>query len=97
MRVLVLGAGMVGSVAAADLAATPGFEVTVADTDRKSLTRARTRSGGKARTLTADAGGAAKAAALVRRTKADLVLGALPSRFGFDVMGGVISAKRPYV
>ena len=97
MRVLVLGAGMVGSVAAADLAATPGFEVTVADTERKSLARARTRSGGKVRTLTADAGGAAKAAALVRRTKADLVLGALPSRFGFDVMGGVISAKRPYV
>ena len=97
MRVLVLGAGMVGSVAAADLAATPGFEVTVADAGKESLTRALRRSGGRVRTLQADAGSAKKAAALVARTKAEIVLGALPSRFGFDVMRGVIGTGRPYV
>jgi saccharopine dehydrogenase-like NADP-dependent oxidoreductase len=97
MRVLVLGAGMVGSVAAADLAATPGFDVTVADAGKPSLERARRRSGGRVRTLQADAGGAAKAKALVRRTKADLVLGALPGRFGFELMRGVIEAGVPYV
>lgn len=97
MRILVLGAGMVGSVAAADLAATPGFDVTVADTDAASLARAKRRSGGRVRTLRADAGGAAKAKALVRRTKADAVLGALPSRFGFDVVRGVIEAGVPCV
>jgi saccharopine dehydrogenase-like NADP-dependent oxidoreductase len=97
MRVLVLGAGMVGSVAAADLAATPGFEVTVADAGKESLARALRRSGGRVRTLQADAGSAKKAAALVARTKAEIVLGALPSRFGFDVMRGVIGTGRPYV
>lgn len=97
MRVLVLGAGMVGSVAAADLAATPGFEVTVADAGAASLARALRRSGGRLRTLQADAGSAKKAAALVARTKAEIVLGALPSRFGFDVMRGVIGTGRPYV
>lgn len=97
MRVLVLGAGMVGSVAAADLAATPGFEVTVADAGKESLARAVRRSGGRVRTLQADAGSAKKAAALVARTKAEIVLGALPSRFGFDVMRGVIGTGRPYV
>jgi len=97
MRVLVLGAGMVGSVAAADLAATPGFDVTVADAGKESLARASRRSGGRVRTLQADAGSAAKAAALVKRTGAEIVLGALPSRFGFEVMGGVIGTGRPYV
>jgi hypothetical protein len=97
MRVLVLGAGMVGSVAAADLAATPGFDVTVADLGKESLARAKRRSGGRVRTLQADAGSRTKAAALVRRTGAELVLGALPSRFGFDVMRGVIETGRPYV
>jgi saccharopine dehydrogenase-like NADP-dependent oxidoreductase len=84
-------------VAAADLAATPGFEVTVADAGKESLARALRRSGGRVRTLQADAGSAKKAAALVARTKAEIVLGALPSRFGFDVMRGVIGTGRPYV
>ena len=88
---------MVGSVAAADLAATPGFEVTVADAGKESLARAMRRSGGRVRTLQADAGSAKKAAALVARTKAEIVLGALPSRFGFDVMRGVIGTGHPYV
>ena len=97
MRVLVLGAGMVGSVAAADLAQQPGFDVTVADMDASALQRAKRRSGGRLRTLRADAGGARQAAALVRRTKADVVLGALPSRFGFEVLGAVIAEGRPCV
>ena len=97
MRVLVLGAGMVGSVIAADLAATPGMDVTVADVDAKGLARAKARSGGRVKVLKADAGSRKGAAALARRLKADLVLGALPSRFGYEVMQGVIDARVPYV
>ena len=122
MHVLVLGAGMVGSVAAADLAATPGFHVTVVDAGAEALERAKRRvaiavaaraAGARdvpasratpgtavrphARFLAADAGGARQVRALVKRLKPDLVLGALPSRFGFEVMGAVIAERVPYV
>lgn len=97
MRVLVLGAGMVGSVVAADLAATPGMQVTVADMDSAALERAKRRSGGRAKALRADAGSRAAVRALAKRVKAQLVVGALPSRFGYGAMEGVIDAKLPYV
>ena len=120
MHVLVLGAGMVGSVAAADLAATPGFHVTVVDAGAPAIERAKRRvatavagaaagavAGARtlagvpvrphARFIVDDAGGARQVRALVRRLKPDLVLGALPSRFGFEVMGAVIAERVPYV
>ena len=97
MRVLVLGAGMVGSVVAAYLAATPGMQVTVADMDSAALERAKRRSGGRAKAMRADAGSRAAVRALAKRVKAQLVVGALPSRFGYGAMEGVIDAKLPYV
>jgi saccharopine dehydrogenase-like NADP-dependent oxidoreductase len=97
MRVLVLGSGMVGSVVAADMAATPGMDVTVVDASRSALALARRRSAGRARVAQGDASSRARVAGLVRRHRADLVLGALPSRFGYGAMQGVIDARVPYV
>lgn len=95
-KVLVLGSGLVGSVLAADLAATRGFRVTVVDRDEAPLANARRRAavaGGRVSTQVADCG----KPSLVRRLAkdADLVVGALPSRFGFDALRAVLEAKRP--
>ena len=96
-KVLVLGSGLVGSVLAADLAATRGFRVTVVDRDEAPLANARRRAviaGGRVSTQVADCG---KPAVVRRLAKdADLVVGALPSRFGFDALRAVLEAKRPY-
>ncbi|MFO0784598.1 MAG: saccharopine dehydrogenase C-terminal domain-containing protein [Phycisphaerales bacterium] len=97
MKVLVLGSGMVGSVVAADLAATPDFHVTVADASAASLERAARRSQNRIRTLKADAGGRTQVQKLISRVKPDMVVGALPSRFGFAAMQGVIQSGLPYV
>lgn len=97
MRVLVLGSGMVGSVVAADMAATPGMDVIVVDASKESLARARRRCAGRARMVQGDASTRTRVTALVRRHRADMVLGALPSRFGFGAMQGVIDARVPYV
>ena len=56
-KVLVLGSGLVGSVLAADLAATRGYRVTVVDRDEAPLANARRRAaiaGGRVSTQVAD-------------------------------------------
>lgn len=93
-RVLILGAGMVGSVMAADLVRDAGLEVTIADVREESLAGAREKSGGRAKTVKADCSSASEIGRLAR--EADVVLGALPSRFGFMALRAVIEAKRPY-
>ncbi|MBS0195234.1 MAG: saccharopine dehydrogenase NADP-binding domain-containing protein [Planctomycetes bacterium] len=91
---LILGAGMVGSVMAADLALDPDFSVTIADINQDNLSRAATRCGGKVATLHADlsnpdvVGNAA--------SKFDIVLGALSSRIGFAALKAVIGAGKNY-
>lgn len=97
MRVLVLGSGMVGSVVAADMAATPGMDVTLVDTSATALARAVRRSPATLKTQVADASSRAAVTKLAKKFKAELVLGALPSRFGFAAMQGVIDARVPYV
>lgn len=98
-KVLVLGAGMVGSVIAADLAASRGLRVTIVDRSRSALERALARvkrlDGSAAKTVEDDASDAS----VVRRLAAehDLVVGALPSRFGFETLRAVIDAGRSCV
>ena len=103
-KVLVLGAGMVGSVIAADLCCDSGFEVTVVDRSDAALERAQqraqrlrggARSGAAVRTIVDDASDSA----VVRRLAADhdFVIGALPSRFGFETLRAVIDAGRSAV
>lgn len=91
---IVLGAGMVGSVMAADMAADPSFKVTVADARQENLDAANGRAGGKLATLKVDLSDPAT----VKRTIApfDIVLGAIASRIGLQTLRAVIESRKNY-
>lgn len=94
-QVLVLGAGRVGAVIAADLAREEGLRVRVADASATALAAASERAGARLATERADLSDPAVVGRLA--TAADVVVGALPSRFGFAALGAVIAARRPCV
>ncbi|MBM4113088.1 MAG: saccharopine dehydrogenase [Phycisphaerae bacterium] len=111
-NVLVLGAGMVGGVMAADLARDRGLRVTVVDRSTQALARAARNAKRLAtpglRGSASRRGGApplrlveddASSAAVVKRlaADADLVIGALPSRFGFQTLRTLIDAGKSCV
>ena len=87
-RALVLGAGMVGSTMARDLAADPAWEVTVADVRQEVLARLAKSIGVK--TIAADLGSPAKVTEIARGQ--DIVLGALSSVIGLQTLRAVIEA-----
>ncbi|MFI5370515.1 MAG: saccharopine dehydrogenase family protein [Candidatus Eisenbacteria bacterium] len=91
MRILVLGGGQQGRVIATDLArALPDRRVSVADLRRPAL-----QALGNLEWIELDA---ADAGALERLVAAhDLVVGALPSRYGFGSMRAAIAVRRPMV
>ncbi len=91
-RAIVLGAGMVGSVMAADLVADRAWEVTLADRSDGALRRARERLGKGLSTREADLGDPAAVARIV--APYDIVLGALPSAIGFAALRSVIEAGK---
>ncbi len=91
---IVLGAGMVGSVMAADLAAGGEFDVTLADVRPEALAAAASRSRSPIKTVLADLGDPAAVSKLVKPH--DIVLGALASRIGFQTLRAVIEAGRNY-
>jgi saccharopine dehydrogenase-like NADP-dependent oxidoreductase len=92
---LVLGAGMVGSVMAADLVDDPDFSVTIADVREEALVAARRRCGERAiRTERADLSDPRRIEALARDH--DIVLGALSSKLGLLALRAVIAAGRNY-
>lgn len=91
---VVLGAGMVGSVIAADLAAENGWQVTSVDRDQGALDAVAARSGGRVQTKVVDCGDPAAIGAAV--AGADVVCGALASRLGLGALEAVIRAGRPY-
>lgn len=99
-RAVVLGAGMVGSVMAADLSADPGFHVTIADARRDALDRAaeRCRRAGappeRLATVCADLSAAKELTRVIADT--DIVLGALASGIGFQTLKTVIEAGKNY-
>jgi lysine 6-dehydrogenase len=86
MRVVVLGAGRVGSAMARDLACDPGWEVTVADRDEEAFERLPRVPNLKA--VKADLGARPELARLIGGQ--DLVVGAVPGPMGFDTMKTVI-------
>ncbi len=92
--VVILGAGMVGSVIASDLAKDRNLRVTVADRSPQSLERARQRAGAGVATVEADLSDRRTIARLIEG--ADLVVGALPSVFGLAALETVIDAGLPY-
>lgn len=83
-QVLVLGAGMVGSVMARDLVSEPGFEVTLADRSESNLTAAKARVGETLSTVVADLSERSTLEELAG--KADVVVGALASHLGFQAL-----------
>jgi len=96
-RAIVLGAGMVGSVMATDLAGDPEFEVTIADVREDALAAAKERAAAQGRhvaVVKADLGDAGAVTRLVGGY--DMVLGALSSKIGFAALGAVISAGKDY-
>lgn len=98
-NVLILGAGMVGSVMAADLSTERGLELTVVDRSPAALERAKARArrlrGREPDTIVDDASDSSVVRRLAR--DADFVLGALPSRFGFETLRTLIEAGRSCV
>src|SRR5439155_26984288 len=92
-KILVLGAGMIGSAIAMDLARRGEWQVTVADVSRKRLAEARGRYGVLAETH--DLSRTDVVAALA--ADHDLVVDALPSAIGFQTLRAVIDSGRPAV
>ena len=90
---VVLGAGMVGSVIAEDLAASD-FRVTIADIDHSSLARVSERSNQTISIAQIDCSDSAEIATLIR--DADIVLGALPSWLGLNALETVIKSGKSY-
>ena len=91
-KVVVLGAGMVGSATAADLASRSEYDVTVVDGREEALERVGRQSG--ARTLRADLSNPEGLLGAVG--PADLVLGALSSRLGLRTLKALIEAGKAY-
>jgi lysine 6-dehydrogenase len=93
-KAIVLGAGMVGSVMAADLAADDDYEVTIADIREENLKAAVGRCKGRVATIAADLSDPQRVKQLVEPF--DIVLGALASRIGLSTLGAVIEAGKDY-
>ncbi len=93
-RAIVLGAGMVGSVIAADLADDAEFEVTIADVRADALRIAEVRAKGRIRTIRADLAEPNTVAKTV--ADFDIVLGALASPIGFQTLRAVIEAGKNF-
>lgn len=97
-KALVLGAGMVGSVMAADLATDAQFDVSIADIDQDRLSKAQSRvhalKQGQLSTLQGDLSNFAAVRKLVEPY--DIVLGALSSTIGYGALRAVLEAGRNY-
>jgi saccharopine dehydrogenase-like NADP-dependent oxidoreductase len=91
-RVVVLGAGMIGSAVAADLARS-GFAVTLVDARDEALASAAARTPSIA-TRVGDLSSPVEVTRAV--TDADLVVGALPSALGLQTLRVVIEARKTY-
>ncbi|MFK7960948.1 MAG: saccharopine dehydrogenase family protein [Phycisphaerales bacterium] len=90
---VVLGAGMVGSVIAADLAAEPGWSVRIVDRSADALAAAKAREP----RLESEVVDCADQAAVARTIEtADVVCGALASHLGFAALRTIIETGRPY-
>lgn len=92
---IVLGAGMVGSVMATDMAS--DFEVTIADAREGALDAAAGRARASGRAIQSRLADLSDAHALRQLVKPfDIVLGALSSRIGFASLKTIIEAGKNY-
>jgi len=96
-NILVLGAGMVGRVIAADLAMDAAHRVTIADVREGNLASAVEHAKLQGRTVAAHRADLSDPAAVSRLASLfDMVVGALSSRIGFAALGAVIDAGKNY-
>jgi lysine 6-dehydrogenase len=93
-KVVVLGAGMVGSAMAADLAPRSDFQVTVVDGRAEALDRVQKKLGPGVRTHRADL--SSSEGLLPATAGADLVLGALASTLGLKTLRTLMEAGKTY-
>jgi len=93
-KVVVLGAGMVGSAMAADLAPRSDFQVTVVDGRAEALDRVQRKLGPGVRTQRADL--SSPEGLLSATASADLVLGALASTLGLKTLRTLMEAGKTY-
>ncbi len=91
-KAIVLGCGLVGATMARDLAADDGFDVTVADVSERNL--GKLAGAPQIKTTRADLGSADAIRKAVEPF--DIVIGALPSRFGFMALRTIIECGKPY-
>ncbi|HVE87878.1 MAG TPA: saccharopine dehydrogenase C-terminal domain-containing protein [Myxococcales bacterium] len=91
-NVVILGAGMVGSAMAADLAGRHDFQVTVADGRAEALERVQRKLG--VRVARADL--STREGLLGAAGQADLVLGALASTLGLQTLRTLLEAGKTY-
>ena len=98
MKIIILGAGLVGGPMALDLAIDPKFEVTVADISQTALQHLLTRQnpGGKElKTIVGDLSDPGKVAILV--ADYDMVINAVPGFMGFQTLKAIIGAGKNVV
>jgi len=93
-KVIVLGAGMVGSVIASDLAKNESLEVAVADVRPHALASAARRSHGKVAPIQANLAEPEAVREVIDQF--DLVCGALGSKLGLQSLAAVIDAGKHY-
>jgi lysine 6-dehydrogenase len=93
MRVVVLGAGLVGGAIAQDLSRGGDFEVTIVDSSQEAVARLAGETG--VRTVRTDL----SADGAVRRVVEgqDLVVGAVPGHMGFATLRRVLECAKPVV
>jgi len=90
MKILVLGAGLVGAPMAMDLAADKRFRVTVADISAEALKKVATKA--KVTTCRADLSEVRQVKKLAR--EADMVVNAVPGFLGYQTLKAVIESKK---
>lgn len=93
-KVIVLGAGMVGSVIASDLAKDESLDVAVADVRPHALSAAVRRSNGKVSPIQANLADASSVREAIDQF--DMVCGALGSKLGLQTLEAVINAGKNY-
>lgn len=93
MKIIVLGAGLVGGAMVRDLASDCDFEITVADADQVNLDRLKDES--KVKRIKADLADHSVLVKLV--SDSDLVIGSLPGFMGFSALKTVIECGKDIV
>ncbi|MGI9015380.1 MAG: saccharopine dehydrogenase family protein [Phycisphaerales bacterium] len=97
--VVILGAGMVGSTMAIDLASEADVDVTICDRSQAALDAVSNRVRALcSRAITTQVADLSDASAIARvAASADVVMGALPSVLGLNALRAVIESQTPYV